>query len=271
MEAGVVNQKKIEDGVTDLQETLDFAVEAAWQAGRITLGHFQTGIAVETKADDSPVTMADKNAELKLREMIKERYPDDGIIGEEHGEEEGASGRRWIIDPIDGTKAFVAGVPLYGNLVGLEVDGVPTIGVINLPGVGEMTYAAKGLGCWWNGKPCRVSNTKKLEDATVIVTEQKSFDEYKPGRADGLIDRARLVRGWGDCYGYVMVATGRADVMLDPIMAVWDCAALAPVLEEAGGTFTDWDGKATIWNEEAAATNGVLFDEVMEELSGENG
>ncbi len=247
----------------DLQELLEFATEAAWQAGRITLGYFQTGVAVESKADDSPVTIADKNAELKLREMIKARYPDDGIIGEEHGEEEGTSGRRWIIDPIDGTKAFVAGVPLYGTLVGVEIDGEPSVGVVYLPGADEMTCAAKGLGCWWNGKRCRASATSRVEDALVIVTEQKSFDQYKPGKADGLIEKARLVRGWGDCYGYVMVATGRADVMLDPIMAVWDCAALAPIMEEAGGTFTDWQGNATIWGEEAVGTNGVLFDEVM--------
>jgi histidinol-phosphatase len=250
--------------VEDLEELLEFATEAAWQAGRITLGHFQTGIAVETKADDTPVTIADKNAETVLRGMIKARYPNDGIIGEEHGEEAGTTGRKWILDPIDGTKAFVAGVPLYGNLIGVEIGGEMAVGVCNLPGLNEMTSAAKGLGCWWNGKRCHVSDTERVEDALVIVTEQKLFDEYKPGKADALIEKARLVRGWGDCYGYVMVATGRADVMLDPIMAVWDSAALAPIIEEAGGTFTDWKGKATIWEDEAVATNGKLFDEVME-------
>ena len=256
-------RRKVGISVRELQEMLDFAVEAAWQAGRVTLGHFQTGVVVEMKADDSPVTVADRNAETLLREMIKSRYPDDGIIGEEHGEEEGSSGRKWIIDPLDGTKAFVAGVPLYGNLIGVEIDGEATIGVVNLPGLNEMTYAAKGLGCWWNGKRCQVSNTDRIEDALVIVTEHKSFAKHKPGKVDELIERARLVRGWGDCYGYVMVATGRADVMLDPIMAVWDSAALQPIVEEAGGTFTDWKGSATIWGEEAVATNGVLFDDVM--------
>jgi len=243
---------------------LEYATNAAWQAGRITLGHFQTGIDVETKADNTPVTIADKRAELALREMIKTRYPDDGIIGEEHGEETGTTGRKWIIDPIDGTKAFVAGVPLYGSLIGLEIDGETVVGVSNFPALNEMTSAAKGLGCFWNGRRCRVSDTDKVEDALVIVTEQKSFNKYKPGKADKLIEKARLVRGWGDCYGYVMVATGRADVMLDPVMAVWDCAALAPIMEEAGGTFTDWNGKVTIWGGEAVGTNGRLYDDVME-------
>ena len=125
----------------------------------------------------------------------------------------------------------------------------------------------EGLGCWWNGKRCQVSDTERVADALVIVTEQTLFDEHKPGKADALIETARLVRGWGDCYGYVMVATGRADVMLDPIMAVWDCAALAPILEEAGGTFTDWKGRATVWGEEAVGTNGRLYDEVMEMIA----
>lgn len=243
---------------------MEFATDAAWQAGRITLGYYQTSVEVETKSDDTPVTIADKTAELKLREMIKARYPNDGILGEEHGEEEGTSGRRWIIDPIDGTKVFVAGVPLYGTLIGVEIDGEPVVGVAHLPALNEMTSAAKGLGCWWNGKRCHVSQTERVEDALVIVTEQELFGKHKPGKADELIEKARLVRGWGDCYGYVMVATGRADVMLDPIIAVWDCAALAPIMEEAGGTFTDWRGKATIWGEEAVGTNGKLFDEVME-------
>ena len=246
-----------------LQELLEFATHAAWDAGRITLGYFQTGVEVETKSDSSPVTVADKTAELRLREMINARFPGDGIIGEEHGEEEGTTGRRWILDPIDGTKAFVAGVPLYGTLIGVEIDGAVEVGVVNLPALNEMVSAATGLGCWWNGKRARVSNVERVEDALVIVTEHKSFAKHKPGVADDLIARARLVRGWGDCYGYVMVATGRADVILDPVMAVWDCAALAPVMEEAGGTFTTWSGGETIWGGEAVATNGVVYEEVM--------
>ena len=250
-----------------LQDVVDFAKEAAWQAGRLTLRHFQTGVVVEEKADDTPVTIADKGAETLLREMIETRFPNDGIVGEEHDDKEGTTGRRWIVDPIDGTKSFVHGVPLYGVMVGVEVDEVPTVGVVNFPALNEMLSAAKGLGAWWNGRRARVSGVSKIEDATVIMTSFTSM--YKKGDAvKRVCDGAKLVRGWGDCYGYALVATGRAEVMLDPKMSVWDCAALAPIMEEAGGTFTDWNGKATIWNEEAVGTNGALFDEVMARIKG---
>lgn len=250
-----------------LQDVLEFATEAAWQAGRLTLRYFQTGVAVEEKADESPVTVADKGAETLLREMIEARFPDDGIVGEEHEDKEGTTGRRWIVDPIDGTKSFVHGVPLYGVLVGVEIDEVPTVGVINLPALNEMIGAAKGLGTWWNGRRAQVSRVSDMSDATVLMTSLTS-SYGKDEAIKRLCGKAKLVRGWGDCYGYAMVATGRADVMLDPKMSVWDCAALAPIMEEAGGTFTTWDGKATIWGEEAVATNGVLFDDVMAMIKG---
>ena len=250
-----------------LNELLDFAVDAAWQAGRITLRHFQAGVAVEEKADESPVTVADRGAEEKLRELIKARFPDDAILGEEHGEEDGTSGRRWIVDPIDGTKSFVHGVPLYGVMVGLEIDDSPSVGVVNFPALGEMVCAAKGLGCTWNGRTAKVSDVSDLSEATVLCTDPEKWYGKEAG-SKRLREQAKLVRGWGDCYGHVLVATGRAEVMMDPIMNVWDSAALAPILEEAGGTFTDWKGNATIWGDEAVATNGVLFEQVMEKLGG---
>ncbi len=250
-----------------LNDLLDFAVDAAWQAGRITLRHFQAGVAVEEKADASPVTVADRGAEEKLRELIKARFPDDAILGEEHGEEEGTSGRRWIVDPIDGTKSFVHGVPLYGVMVGLEIEDSPSVGVVNFPALGEMICAAKGLGCTWNGRTAKVSEVSDLSEATVLYTDPENWYGKEAG-SKRLRERAKLVRGWGDCYGHVLVATGRAEVMMDPIMNVWDSAALAPILEEAGGTFTDWQGNATILVDEAVATNGVLFDEAMEKLAG---
>ncbi len=250
-----------------LREVLDFAIEAAWQAGRITLRYFQTGVAVEQKADESPVTAADRDAETKLRNLIAARFPDDGIVGEEHGDKAGTTGRRWIVDPIDGTKSFVHGVPLYGVMVGVEVDGDPAVGAVHFPALNEMICAAKGLGCMWNGRPARVSNVSDMKDATVILTDSVHV-HGRGGAIERICSRAKLVRGWGDCYGYMLVATGRAEVMLDPVMRVWDCAALAPILEEAGGTFTTWSGEATIWGDEAVGTNGALFEDVMRLIQG---
>jgi histidinol-phosphatase len=248
----------------ELKEILDFAVDAAREAGEITLRYFRKSFEPRLKGKDNFVTQADVEAEEFLRRRINEHFPEDSIIGEEGGETAGASARRWIIDPIDGTYAFVHGVPFYGVLLGVEIEGEPTIGVINIPALGELAYAARGLGCFLNGEPARVSQTKRLEDALLLSTDFGSCARKGFGRAaEELQKGASMRRTWGDCYGYVLVATGRADVMLDPEMNVWDCAALLPVIEEAGGTFTDWRGERTIHGGNAVATNGPLFDEVM--------
>ena len=254
----------------ELRELLDFGVGLAREAGEITLRYFKKKFETRLKGKDNFVTQADLEAEEFLRRRISERFPDDAVIGEEGGETSGTSGRRWIIDPIDGTYSFVHGVPFYGVLVGCEIDGDPAVGVINIPALGEIVYAAKGLGCFWNGEPARVSRTAKLEDALLLATDFGSCARYGFGAAAGELQRrAAMRRTWGDCYGYVLVATGRADVMLDPVMNVWDCAALLPVVEEAGGTFTDWRGKRTIHSGNSVATNGLLFREVMQ-IIGEN-
>ena len=250
--------------VGGLQEVLDFAVQIAREAGEITLRYFRKDFETRLKGKDNFVTQADVEAEEHLRRRIAQTFPEDAIIGEERGESEGRSGRRWIVDPIDGTYSFVHGVPFYGVLVGVEVDGVPSVGVVNIPALDEIVYAAKGLGCFWNGTPAHVSQTTKLEDALLLCTDFGSCVRYGLGAAAEALQRgAAMRRTWGDCYGYVLVATGRADVMLDPAMNVWDCAALMPVVEEAGGTFTDWRGERTIRGGNAFATNGLLFDEVM--------
>ena len=247
-----------------LQELLDFAVEAAREAGEITLKYFRRKFETRLKGKDNFVTQADLEAEEFLRREILKRFPEDAIVGEEGGERRGSTGRRWIIDPIDGTYSFVHGVPFYGVLLGCEVDGDPAVGVINIPALGEVVYAARGLGCFWNGEPARVSQTEKLEDALLLSTDFGSCARHGFGApAEELQRRAAQRRTWGDCYGYVLVATGRADVMLDPAMNVWDCAALLPVVEEAGGTFTDWRGVRTIHSGNSVATNGLLFGEVM--------
>jgi histidinol phosphatase-like enzyme (inositol monophosphatase family) len=242
---------------TELNELLEFAVEIARGAGEITLQYFRKQPETSRKSDGSFVTIADRQAESYLRRRIGERFPDDGILGEEEGESRGKSGRRWILDPIDGTFAFVHGVPLYGVLIAVEIEGELSVGVVNMPALGELVSAAKGLGCFLNGEPARVSTTAELKDALLLSTSFVSATEL-------LQARANVSRTWGDCYGYVLVATGRADVMLDPVMNLWDCAPLLPILEEAGGTFTDWRGVRTADGGNAIATNGVLFDEVLD-------
>jgi histidinol-phosphatase len=249
----------------ELKELLEFSVVLARGAGDITLNYFRKQPETSTKSDGSYVTIADREAEAYLRGQINERFPDDGIVGEEEGETEGRSGRRWILDPIDGTFAFVHGVPFYGVLIALEIDGEMSVGVINMPALGEIVSAAQGCGCFLNGELTRVSTTAKLEEALLLCTDFRAAAYHGFGRAVDFLQRtAKTSRTWGDCYGYVLVATGRADVMLDPVMNLWDCAPLLPIMEEAGGTFTDWRGVRTVDGGNAIATNKLLFDEVMQ-------
>ena len=249
----------------ELKRLLDFAVQLAREAGDITYRHFKGSFVAERKTDNSFVTIADREAERNLRVSIERAFPDDGILGEEEEEKVGTSQRRWIIDPVDGTYSFVHGVPLYAVLIGLEIDGESVLGAVNFPALNELVYAARGLGCFWNGQPARVSATKALSETLLLATDFGTCEQYGFGpAAAALQQQVNARRTWGDAYGHVLVATGRADIMLDPVMNVWDCAALSPVVEEAGGTFTDWQGKRTIFGRNAISTNGLLFDGVME-------
>jgi histidinol phosphatase-like enzyme (inositol monophosphatase family) len=256
--------------VADLAGRLEFAVAAAREAGRLTLDYFGRGnFEVESKADASPVTVADRGAEQLLRRRIAEAYADDAVLGEEFGESPGSSGFRWILDPIDGTQSFVRGVPLYGTLVGLEREGRSHAGVIYAPALDECVYAAVGQGAWYTRGaaapvPARVSATPQLAGALFLTSNVAGFAQRNAmDLYVRLQSAARVSRTWGDCYGYLMVATGRADVMVDPQMNVWDAAALQPVLEEAGGTYTDWRGTPTIFGGEGLATNGHLLAETL--------
>ena len=248
----------------ELKQILDFALDIAREAGAITWRHYQGSFEAERKADSSFVTIADREAEAYLRARIAAAFPNDSILGEEEGALAGSSNRRWILDPIDGTYSFVHGVPLYGVLIGLEIDGEPALGVVNLPALGELVHAARGLGCYWNGEPAHVSSTAALDQALLLSTDFGICENYGFGpAAESLQRQVHARRTWGDAYGHVLVATGRADIMLDPVMNIWDCAPFLPILEEAGGTFTDWTGNRTIDGGNAISTNGVLFDSVM--------
>ena len=251
----------------DLSPFLDFALEAAWQAGRQTLAHYQTGVAVQRKGDRSLVTVADRDAERLLRDLISWRYPDHSIVGEEYGVDERAGGPRWFIDPIDGTNTFVRGVPFYGVLLALVLEREPVVGVAYFPALDEMVAAARGLGCRWNGRRARVSAVTSLSDACVAYTDGRAVRERIGEGWDDLQKSTALQRSWGDCYGHCLVATGRADVMLDPRMNPWDCAALIPIVEEAGGRFTDWTGRTVIDGGDAFSTNGALHDEILRRLA----
>jgi histidinol phosphatase-like enzyme (inositol monophosphatase family) len=245
-----------------LRDLLAVALDAARAGGRRTLAHFNRGTAVEWKTDGSPVTAADRESEAAIREVIARAFPDHAILGEEEGETPGDARWRWIVDPLDGTRTFVRGVPLYGTLIGVEVHGEPVVGVIHLPALDETVAAARGEGCTWNGRPCRVSAVDRLDQALLVVTDERTV-RARSGAYDRLAARTQLQRTWADCYGYALVATGRAEVALDPIVNVWDCAALLPVVEEAGGRFTDWHGRRTIRGGESVATNGALHAEVL--------
>jgi histidinol phosphatase-like enzyme (inositol monophosphatase family) len=242
------------------------AVELLQRAGAMTLEWFLApDLAIERKGDGTPVTAADKAAERFLREEIRRRYPDDSIVGEEEANHQGTSERTWIIDPIDGTKAFTHGVPLYCNLLAIDDGEGNAVGVINLPALDEVVYAGRGLGCFHNGNPTRVSSRDRVAGSYVSSC---GFD-YWP---DDLLLRVKhtdaVLRTWGDGYGYALVATGRIDAMIDPEVAVWDVAPMPVILREAGGRFTSWNGNEDASEGTGIATNGLLHDELLGLLQG---
>lgn len=258
------------DTSPSIAQRLQFAYSAAREAAELTLRYFRrSDLVVDRKSDDSPVTIADRQAEEHLRRRILSAFPQDGVLGEELGEHPGNSGFRWILDPIDGTKSFIHGVPLYGCLVGVEERGEPRIGVIAIPALEEYVYAASGQGAWYVFRnqeplPARVSRVPRLAEGLFLTSEVRGFDVVGRGEVYQRLEKAtRLGRTWGDCYAYLMVATGRAEVAIDPQMNIWDAAALLPILEEAGGTFTDWDGRRSITSGNGVATNGLVFDELL--------
>ena len=245
------------------QSLMEAAVAVAQLAGGIALGYYRSGLSVETKSDGSPVTIADRAAEQGAREWIEARFPSHGILGEEFGVVRPDARRRWILDPIDGTKSFVRGVPLWGTLVAVAEGDRVLAGAAFFPVVDEIVCAAPGLGTWWNGARCRVSSVDRLEAATVLTTDERFHSDCARRETWArLAARAAVSRTWGDCYGYLLVATGRAEVMTDDILSPWDAAAVMPIIQEAGGVFTNWDGEATAFGGSAVATNAALAEEV---------
>lgn len=247
-------------------------LEAVETVARLTgdaaLRSYRDGVHAERKSDGSEVSEADRGAERVAREWIASKFPDDGVMGEELGESKPGARRRWLVDPIDGTAAFVRRVPLWGSLIAVLEGEEVLAGAIYCPVIDELVVAEVGAGCWWNGRRARVSDVDRLDQAVVLSTTDRvgQLDASLMTRWQSLREKARFSRGWGDCYGYLLVATGRADVMMDPIVAPWDAAALLPVIAEAGGVFTDWSGRVTAFGGTALATNGKLARSVREEL-----
>jgi len=248
--------------VSQDSETLLHAVtDVAAAAGKVAFSYFGSRLDIERKDDGSPVTIADRSAEQTARDWIEKHFPEDGVAGEELGAIRPDARRRWIIDPIDGTKSFVHGVPLWGTLVAVCEGGAVLAGAACFPALGETLAAAVGRGCWWNGSRCHVSSVSSVRESLVLASECVFS---APDRNDGwlrLSNAAALSRTWGDCYGYLLVATGRAEVMVDPILMDWDAAALYPAIIEAGGTFTSWSGELTPFKRSAVATNLAVGDE----------
>ena len=247
---------------TTNHDLLNFALNAAWEAGRVTLGYYQTQLTPDRKGDNTPVTVADEEAERKLRQLIQAQYPEHGIMGEEFEPVTGNGRYTWVLDPIDGTKSFVSGVPLYSTLVALLEEGEPLLGIIHMPVLNEMVYALRGEGCYWNGRRAQTSAVDNLADARLLVSGLNYFGPKKAGW-ERLVKATYFQRTWGDAYGYALVATGRAEIMLDPALAPWDAGPLRIIMEEAGGTFTDWQGQPLTLASEGVATNGPLFEPVL--------
>ena len=225
-------------------------------------------LVVETKPDLTPVSEADRAAESVLRARIEARHPRDGVVGEEYGEREGTSGRRWILDPIDGTKSYVRGIPAWGTLIALERDGEMVVGVVSAPALRRRWWASRGAGAFTDGTPIRVSRVRALEDALFCFTSLTAFDEHGMGDAfRSLAGRCWEARGFGDYWAHVLVAEGSADLAVEPIMNLWDNAAVQVVVEAAGGRFTDLEGRPRSDGGNAVTTNGSLHDEVLAVLA----
>jgi histidinol-phosphatase len=253
----------------DWRTRYELAVEAATRAGDFARSHFDAGIRVEWKADNSPVTAADRGAEELLRKEITARFPDDGFLGEEYGDTPGTSGFRWVIDPIDGTRSFVRNIPIWATLVGLEYRGEQIAGVCYAPALGQTWRALKGDGAYRDGRPIRVSETPTLSEALLVYSSIGWFQ--RASREASFLELCRRThrqRGYGDFYGFVLVAQGSCDAMIEHGVHAWDVAATKVIIEEAGGRFTDWGGVPTIDRPDVVASNGKLHEPVLEILRG---
>lgn len=244
-------------------DLLSATAELAGLVGAAAQRHFRRDVAVERKPDGSPVTVADREAEQLARAWLARHFPEDAVLGEEFGATPGRSGRTWLLDPIDGTKTFVRGVPLWGSLVAVVEGDTVLAGAAAFPAVEETIAAARGEGCWHNRSRCRASDVSVLADATVLTSDTTRFAGSGARGWGILAASASVTRTWGDCYGYLLVATGRAEVMIDVGLNPWDIACFVPIIEESGGRITDLGGKPYPPLTDAIASNTALAAEVL--------
>ena len=254
----------------DLTPYRSFIAELAHQRGDFIRPYFgNPDLVVETKSDATPVTLADRGAEQLMRRLIHAKFPTHGVIGEEFGSEHPDAEFTWVLDPIDGTKSFAAACPLFGTLIALLHQGQPVLGAIHQPILGQL-MVGDGTATTLNGRAVRVRPMARIEDATILTTNVHSPERHQNGPAfEALARRAKLFRTWGDCYGYLLVAAGWADVMCDPIMNPWDIAALIPVIRGAGGVITDWQGQDPVNAQSMVAAGPGLHSQVIAALRGQ--
>jgi histidinol phosphatase-like enzyme (inositol monophosphatase family) len=245
-----------------------FMIELAETSGAFIRPYFGSpGLEVEMKADDTPVTAADRGAEQLMRDLIRRKFPDHGVIGEEFGSERPEAEFVWVLDPVDGTKSFATGCPLFGTLIALLHQGQPVLGAIHQPVLHQL-LVGDGKAATLNGRAVHLRACARIEDATLLTSDPWNPGKYQNGAAyEALARRARLVRTWGDCYGYLLVAGGWADVMCDPIMNPWDIQALIPIIRGAGGIVTDWQGKDPVKADSLLAAGPALHPQLIAALN----
>lgn len=250
------------------QKYSDFIAFLAAESAKIIKPYFfNPALEVEMKANETPVTIADRNAEERLRALISDKYPQHGIIGEEFGSENSDAEFVWVLDPIDGTISFASGCPLFGTLICLLHNGRPLVGAINLPALDQLCIG-DGRRTTVNGRPVRMRETRELSAATLLTTDYLNIAQYQDRAAfEALSEKTRVTRTWGDCYGYFLLASGWADIMVDPIMNAWDLLALVPVIEGAGGVISGWQGDDAVSATSCVAANRHLHGAVIDILN----
>ncbi len=253
--------------MTELEEFKKFSKYLAEISGKIIKSYFRTDISVNSKKDNSPVTIADKNAEEKMREEIIKHFPDHGILGEEFGELNPNAEYKWILDPIDGTKSFICGSVIFGTLIALLKNGQPILGVINQPILNEFLIG-DNQSALLNNKKVSMRECSRIEDSVLLCTDYLNIESYQNiEKFNSLIHKVNIFRNWGDCYGYYLLATGFADIMIDPIMSPWDSMALIPIIKGAGGIITDYQGNDPVKGTSIIASNKILHPQVIKVLN----